>query len=66
MEALVNGIITTVKPHSTLQDLIVLYKLKPEVVIIEYNGNIIKQLDWTHTFIKEKDTIELISFVGGG
>lgn len=35
-------------------------------VIAELNGEIIKNLLWEETLIKEGDTIELVSFVGGG
>lgn len=40
--------------------------LKPEVVVIEHNGAIVKRADWQTTPLKNKDRIELISFVGGG
>ena len=35
-------------------------------VIAELNGEIIKNPLWEETLIKEGDTIELVSFVGGG
>jgi len=35
-------------------------------VIAELNGEIIKNPHWEETLIKEGDTVELISFVGGG
>ena len=35
-------------------------------VIAELNGEIIKNFLWEETLIKEGDTIELVSFVGGG
>lgn len=66
MEALINGTKTSLQSGTTLYGLITLYQLKPEVVIIEHNGNIIKQQYWDKTIIKENDRIELISFVGGG
>jgi len=35
-------------------------------VIAELNGSIIKNPLWQETIVKEGDTIELVSFVGGG
>lgn len=66
MEAMINGKTTPLKPQTTLGDLIALYRLKPDVVIIEHNGAIVKQPAWAGTAVKENDRIELITFVGGG
>lgn len=46
--------------------LIVLKKLKPEKIVIEYNFNILSKDEWENTVIKENDKIEIISFVVGG
>ncbi len=35
-------------------------------IIAEVNGDIIKSTRWNMTKIKDGDTIELVSFVGGG
>ena len=35
-------------------------------VVAELNGEIIKDPSWEETIVKEGDTIELVSFVGGG
>jgi len=35
-------------------------------VIAELNGEIIKNPDWEKTILKDGDTLELVSFVGGG
>lgn len=66
MEAMINGKTTPLEPRTTLGDLIALYRLKPDVVIIEHNGAIVKQPAWAATPVKENDRIELIAFVGGG
>lgn len=66
MEALINGKAARLDSRTTLGDLIALYRLKPEVVIIEHNGAIVKQPAWAATTVKENDRIELITFVGGG
>ncbi len=35
-------------------------------VIAEVNGNIVKKPGWDEVILKNGDTIELVSFVGGG
>lgn len=42
------------------------YQVNPEGVVIELNSNIIKRHEWPGTSLKENDTLELITFVGGG
>lgn len=66
MEAMINGKATPLGPRTTLGDLVALYRLKPEVVIIEHNGAIVRQPAWAGAVVKENDRIELITFVGGG
>ena len=40
--------------------------LAPASLVIESNGQVVKQDDWAHTPVREGDTIELLNFVGGG
>lgn len=62
----INGKQEKVTPNSTLQRIITTLTQKPDHVIAEVNGNIIKKPSWHETQIQEGDTIELVSFVGGG
>ena len=41
-------------------------KLKPEHVVVEYNGSILKREKWEVTQLKNNDILEIVSFVGGG
>jgi len=41
-------------------------KINPEAVVVEYNGAILACCDWEKTELKERDVLEIISFVGGG
>ncbi len=50
----------------TLMELIGEKGLDKGCLVVEYNHNVVGQADWEKTVIKEGDTIELLSFVGGG
>ena len=38
----------------------------PQKVVIEYNGEIVKQKKWSEINLNEKDQLEILKFVGGG
>jgi sulfur carrier protein len=50
----------------SLMDLVEEQGLNPTSLIAEYNFEVVKQEFWGHLHIKDKDNIELLSFVGGG
>lgn len=41
-------------------------KFDPAVVVVELNKKIIQKDDWNSSNLSEGDSLELISFVGGG
>ncbi|TGK06223.1 sulfur carrier protein ThiS [Leptospira fletcheri] len=41
-------------------------RLKPEMVAIQRNGEIIKRESWSGVKLQEGDRIEILKFVGGG
>ena len=49
-----------------LTDLLAQLKLKPELVVVELNLNILKKEELTTTVLKEADQVEIVHFVGGG
>jgi sulfur carrier protein len=61
----VNGKAESIMPN-TILEYITEKKIKPEALIVEYNFKIIKKDLWGTTFLKDNDTLELLSFVGGG
>ena len=65
MEIKINGEILTLSP-STLMDLVRHRGLDPGSVVMEHNLKVIDQAAWATTQINHGDTIELLSFVGGG
>jgi sulfur carrier protein len=40
--------------------------LAPGALVVELNGQIIKQQQWAETQLNSGDRLELLSFVGGG
>lgn len=50
----------------TLCEMIVEKGFAPDTVIAEVNLQLIKKEDWRQTALNEGDTVELLSFVGGG
>ena len=66
MNITLNGDSLKLQNGISILALIVLKKLKPEKIVIEYNLNILSKDEWETTVIKENDKIEIISFVVGG
>lgn len=53
-------------PPTTIADLVADKRLAPEALVVELNGTIVRQEQWPAIRLKEGDTLELLSFVGGG
>ena len=50
----------------TLRELIVEKGIDPETIVAEVNLELIKKEHWQHYVLQDGDTVELLSFVGGG
>ena len=61
-----NGRRITVKPNLTILGLLKRFKLKNKKVAIEYNGIIIPKIKYKKKYLKNKDKIEIVHFIGGG
>ena len=49
-----------------LENLITHLGYEPQLVVVELNGAIISQHDWSNTKIKDGDCLEVVTIVGGG
>ncbi|MBO2535878.1 sulfur carrier protein ThiS [Rummeliibacillus suwonensis] len=49
----------------TIQELLIYLKLQDKMVIVEQNGVILQKEDYSQV-VKSTDTIEIVTFVGGG
>jgi sulfur carrier protein len=65
MEITVNGANERCRPGS-ISRLVTDRGLPPEALIVELNGEIIRQEHWSQVQLKEGDRLELLNFVGGG
>lgn len=52
--------------NSSISDLISLLKLNPKSIVVEVNLEIIKQGNWKDFILKDDDSVEIITFMGGG
>ncbi len=66
MKITLNGQVKEFPSTPNLENIIGQFCKNKNPVIAELNGEIIKNPQWEKTIIKEGDTIELVSFVGGG
>ncbi|MCR1954015.1 sulfur carrier protein ThiS [Clostridioides mangenotii] len=62
----VNGKDVELKEGSNVLDLLDNYKLDKNKVVIEVNHIILDGEDYNNYIINKEDTVEIISFVGGG
>lgn len=66
MQLTLNGTTREIPQPESLQHLIDATVRDSGRVIAELNGTIIKRGNWSTTIVKDGDTLELVSFVGGG
>ena len=61
-----NGKKVSIKPNFTIFELIKRYKLENKKIAVEHNGIIIQKTNFKKKYIKDKDKIEIVHFIGGG
>jgi thiamine biosynthesis protein ThiS len=61
-----NGKENEIKSGMTVSDLLFKWKIRPELVTVEVNENILQKLDYETTQIKENDNVEFVFYMGGG
>ena len=69
MKLKINGEIKTINNSNeelALEALLENLGYKPQLVVVELNGEIISPADWTNTKIKNGDCLEVVTIVGGG
>lgn len=66
MKVTVNGKDEILKKEMTVLDYLVEKKVNPDGVIVVYNSVVLNRDDWKETFLKENDTLEIITMMGGG
>ena len=68
MKLKINGEIKTINNSNEelLEALLENLGYKPQLVVVELNGEIISPEVWTNTKIKHGDCLEIVTIVGGG
>ncbi|MDD5476848.1 MAG: sulfur carrier protein ThiS [Candidatus Omnitrophica bacterium] len=66
MRITLNGKVEDVDAQLNLSELVLAKGLRVENVVIEYNFRILPKGEWFDTLLGENDSIEIISFIGGG
>jgi len=66
MKITLNGKQETLREGMSVLDMLREKKLKPEIVAVELNEKILDKKDFGSAFIKDKDKIEVVFFMGGG
>jgi sulfur carrier protein len=63
---MVNGQDRQCDADTLLPDLLLQLKMNPQLVAIEYNGEILHRQFWAKTVIQDGDLLEVVTIVGGG
>jgi sulfur carrier protein len=66
MQIRVNGSLETIPFSLSIKEYLLNKGLKPESVVIELNGQVVKREQWERIVLKENDELEVLRFVGGG
>ena len=61
-----NGKEQEINPGMTVSDLLLKWKVRPELVTVEVNENILQKLDYDGTEIRQDDNVEFVFYMGGG
>lgn len=66
MQITINGEKKTIDNNTTLTALLNELNIDAQKVAVELNRNIIDKSDYSKTILKENDSLEIVSFIGGG
>ena len=61
-----NGKDQEIADKMTVSDLLMKWKVRPELVTVEVNENILQKLEYDGTEIKQGDNVEFVFYMGGG
>lgn len=61
-----NGKKEEIKNGMSVSDLLAIKNIRPEVVTVELNDNILEKPKYDKTILSEKDRIEFVYYMGGG
>ena len=50
----------------TVQEVLTALSFRMDRIVVEFNGKILSKADWESTRVSPADTMEVVTFVGGG
>ncbi|MBI3354777.1 MAG: sulfur carrier protein ThiS [Nitrospirae bacterium] len=66
MQIIINGEKRTIDNNTTIAGLIEELNIDAQRVAVELNMRIIDKADYSKTILKDNDSLEIVSFIGGG
>jgi sulfur carrier protein len=66
MNVTINGKPRTLAGEQNITDLLATLEVKPELVAVAINGDVVRRRDWPQTTVHADDVIEIVRAVGGG
>jgi sulfur carrier protein len=66
LEVVLNGNLESIEKEINLEAFLESKGMDLSLIIVEYNGDIIKQPVWNGVMLQNKDRLEVLKFVGGG
>ena len=66
MKLQINGDQRELEDGTTVASFLASKNLRPEMVVVEYNGEIISRSDYESTALRESDTLEIVQMMAGG
>ena len=66
MKIVINGKEESIEKELTLLELLQKKNIRPEIVAVELNKDIIDKALYRSITVKDTDTLEIIQFIGGG
>ena len=61
-----NGKKILINKNFSIFDLLKKYNLNNKKIAIEYNGTIVPKVHYKKKYLKDKDKLEIVHFIGGG
>jgi sulfur carrier protein len=66
IELRINGELKTCAIGTSLQGILTQLGMNPQLVAVEYNGEILGRSKWPETILQAEDSLEVVTIVGGG
>ena len=67
MKIFINGKIQVINASPiSLHNLLIILGYNPKSIVVEYNGKILSPTHWKNQDVKDEDSLEIVTIVGGG